>query len=157
MEKVLRGMYREFIGPVGILTTMVMHSKGELKKGDFRGCTISSFRIIGDGYCSFGLGKTRIMASALGDNFAFHFLHCGQEDLARTFARNSLTCKEQFEGVLVNQQGNSPVLLDFHSVIIGTVHEKFDIADGYFYIGKVLSVETKNYEKILHYTKNKYV
>ena len=157
MDKILRQIYREFNFPVGIMTTIVKKDSGCIKIGDYRGCTISSFRVLEDTHCTFNYNKTRIMASALDNTFAFHYLHTGQEDIARRFAINNMNCSDQFDGLDMKNRYGCPVLPDFHSLIIGSVQKKIDISDGYFYFAKIQYVECRPYDGILHYAKNRYI
>ena len=156
MDNILKQLYREFCFPIGIMTTLVTKNSGLLKVGDYRGCTMSSFRLLDNDICSFGIGKNRIMASALENTFAFHYLHPAQELLAKKFALNKLNCAEQFSEQSLQKVKDYAIFTDFHSLVLGKIEKKLEIGDGYLYIAKITYAETRNHNQVLHYTKNQY-
>ncbi|OMJ68764.1 hypothetical protein SteCoe_33684 [Stentor coeruleus] len=156
MDKILRQVYAEFRFPVGIMTTVVKKNNGMLIKGDLRGCTISSFRVLEDDKCFFSFNKTRIMASALDKDFAFHYLISEQMELAKKFSLNGMSCEDQFTDVKYEMRNGLPVLMDYHSLVIGTICETLDVGDCLVYIGKVEFAECLKDQPILHYKHRKF-
>ena len=157
MEGSLRAVFREFCFPVGVLTTKVIKNEGVLTVGDLRGCTITSFRIVNDSICSFSLGKSRLMTSALGTDFAFHFLHQGQQRLASKFSVNNLSSVDQFANESFSSNGLFPEFHDFHSLITGKVMQRLEVGEAYFYIAEIKQATVNTNKILLHYTQAKFV
>ena len=130
----VRQACRSLIKPVCVLTAKCSHATPFTTKGELRGCTVSTFRVLDGSQGLFCMNSDRLFTSIIGDELGINLLHTNQQEVCYRFSQTKYTSEEQFAGIDVRYIEGVPILDQFHTAAIGRVHKTFKTGTSILYL-----------------------
>jgi flavin reductase (DIM6/NTAB) family NADH-FMN oxidoreductase RutF len=136
----LRIVCRSLIKPVYVLTAKCNQPTPFTSKGELRGCTVSSLRILEGNQAMFSMNSDRIFTSILGSDVGINLLHHSQQDLCYRFSQTKCTAEEQFRGIDVKYVEGVPLLEQFHTAATGRIVRKLKTGTSILYMVELTEI-----------------